>query len=112
MPRSRPASNPISYHKHANPPSLPSRWLTGSSYWSVSYGHSRYAFRIVVSTRGLLWTCHATERHEGGRRKAKVFPSKVLPEHFGRVKCTQRGSDIFTGIAAFSWGVGVDEYQP
>jgi hypothetical protein len=34
--------------------------------------------------------------YEGGKRKAKAFPSKTLAEHFRHIKYTQLNSDVFT----------------
>jgi hypothetical protein len=49
--------------------------------------------------------------YEGGRRKAKAFPTKVLAEHFRYIKYTQLNSDVFTSIVDFSWDQMVEEYR-
>ena len=36
--------------------------------------------------------------YEGGRRKAKAFPTKALAEHFRYIRYTQLNSDVFTSI--------------
>jgi len=36
--------------------------------------------------------------YEGGRRKAKAFPTKSLAEHFRHIKYTQLNSDVFTSV--------------
>ena len=49
--------------------------------------------------------------YEGGRRKAKAFPTKALAEHFRYIKYTQLNSDVFTSIVDFGWHPMVEEYQ-
>ncbi len=49
--------------------------------------------------------------YEGGRRKAKAFPTKVLAEHFRYIKYTQLNSDVFTSIVDFSWHEMAEEYR-
>jgi integrase len=48
--------------------------------------------------------------YEGGRRKAKAFPTKSLAEHFRHIKYTQLNSDVFTSVVDFGWRHMVDEY--
>jgi len=49
--------------------------------------------------------------YEGGRRKAKAFPTKTLAEHFRYIKYTQLNSDVFTSIVDFDWNQMVEEYR-
>jgi integrase len=49
--------------------------------------------------------------YEGGRRKAKAFPTKALAEHFRHIKHTQLNSDVFTGVVDFDWRHMVEEYR-
>jgi integrase len=49
--------------------------------------------------------------YEGGRRKAKAFPTKALAEHFRHIKYTQLNSDVFTSIVDFNWSQIVEEYR-
>jgi len=49
--------------------------------------------------------------YEGGRRKAKAFPTKVLAEHFRYIKYTQLNSDVFTSIVDFDWSQMIEEYR-
>jgi integrase len=49
--------------------------------------------------------------YEGGKRKAKAFPTKALAEHFQYIKYTQLNSDVFTSIVDFGWGQMVEEYR-
>jgi integrase len=49
--------------------------------------------------------------YEGGRRKAKAFPTKSLAEHYRHIKYTQLNSDVFTSVVDFDWCQMVEEYQ-
>lgn len=49
--------------------------------------------------------------YEGGRRKAKAFPTKALAEHFRYIKYTQLNSDVFTSIVDVDWCQMVEEYR-
>jgi integrase len=49
--------------------------------------------------------------YEGGKRKAKAFPTKGLAEHFRYVKYTQLNSDVFTSMVDFDWDQMVEEYR-
>jgi integrase len=49
--------------------------------------------------------------YEGGRRKAKAFPTKALAEHFRYIKYTQLNSDVFTSIVNFDWHHMIEEYR-
>jgi hypothetical protein len=49
--------------------------------------------------------------YEGGRRKAKAFPTKSLAEHFRHIKYTQLNSDVFTSVVDFDWRHMVEEYR-
>ena len=49
--------------------------------------------------------------YEGGRRKAKAFPTKVLAEHWRYIKYTQLNSDVFTSIVDLTWHRMVEEYR-
>jgi integrase len=49
--------------------------------------------------------------YEGGKRKAKAFPTKGLAEHFRHIKYTQLNSDVFTSVVDFDWRQMVDEYR-
>lgn len=49
--------------------------------------------------------------YEGGKRKAKAFPTKGLAEHFRHIKYTQLNSDVFTSIVDFDWRHMVEEYE-
>ena len=49
--------------------------------------------------------------YEGGKRKAKAFPTKALAEHFRYIKYTQLNSDVFTSIVDFDWNRMVEEYR-
>ena len=49
--------------------------------------------------------------YEGGKRKAKAFPTKSLAEHFRHIKYTQLNSDVFTSVADFRWDQMVEEYR-
>ena len=49
--------------------------------------------------------------YEGGRRKAKAFPTKALAEHFHYIKYTQLNSDVFTSTVDIDWSQMVEEYR-
>jgi len=49
--------------------------------------------------------------YEGGKRKAKAFPTKNLAEHFRHIKYTQLNSDVFTSVVDFNWDQMVEEYR-
>lgn len=49
--------------------------------------------------------------YEGGKRKAKAFPTKTLAEHFRYIKYTQLNSDVFTSIVDVDWSHMVEEYR-
>jgi integrase len=49
--------------------------------------------------------------YEGGKRKAKAFPTKSLAEHFRHIKYTQLNSDVFTSVVDFDWHHMVEEYR-
>jgi len=49
--------------------------------------------------------------YESGKRKTKALPSKILAEHFRRIKYTQLNSDVFIGTIAVDWEQMRDEYQ-
>ena len=49
--------------------------------------------------------------YEGGKRKAKAFPTKSLAEHFRHIKYTQLNSDVFTSVVNFDWNQMVEEYR-
>ena len=49
--------------------------------------------------------------YEGGKRKAKAFPTKGLAEHFRHIKYTQLNSDVFTSVVDFDWDHMVEEYR-
>jgi integrase len=49
--------------------------------------------------------------YEGGQKKAKALPNKMLAEHYRHIKYTQLNSDVFTGIVNFDWRQMLDEYQ-
>lgn len=49
--------------------------------------------------------------YEGGRRKAKAFPSKKLAEHYCRIKYAQLNSDVFTGTVTADWRQMTEEYR-
>jgi integrase len=49
--------------------------------------------------------------YEGGKRKAKAFPTKALAEHFRHIKYTQLNSDVFTSVVDFDWDQMVEEYR-
>ena len=49
--------------------------------------------------------------YEGGKRKAKAFPTKTLAEHYRHIKYTQLNSDVFTSVVDFGWHQMVEEYQ-
>jgi len=49
--------------------------------------------------------------YEGGKRKAKAFPTKALAEHFRYIKYTQLNSDVFTSVVDFEWNQMVEEYR-
>jgi len=49
--------------------------------------------------------------YEGGKRKAKAFPTKGLAEHFRYIKYTQLNSDVFTSVVDFDWDQMVEEYR-
>ncbi|OHB66366.1 MAG: hypothetical protein A2Y77_14675 [Planctomycetes bacterium RBG_13_62_9] len=49
--------------------------------------------------------------YEGGKRKAKAFPTKSLAEHFRHIKYTQLNSDVFTSVVDFDWRHMVEEYE-
>jgi integrase len=49
--------------------------------------------------------------YEGGRRKAKSFPTKTLADHFKQVKYAQLNSDVFTGLVNVEWPQMVTEYE-
>jgi integrase len=48
--------------------------------------------------------------YEGGKRKAKAFPTKSLAEHFRHIKYTQLNSDVFTSVVDFDWRHMIEEY--
>jgi len=49
--------------------------------------------------------------YEGGKRKAKAFPTKSLAGHFRHIKYTQLNSDVFTSVVDFDWRQMVEEYR-
>ncbi|MBN2133713.1 MAG: site-specific integrase [Sedimentisphaerales bacterium] len=49
--------------------------------------------------------------YEGGRRKAKAFPTKALAEHFRYIKYTQLNSDVFTSVVDVDWNQMIEEYH-
>ena len=49
--------------------------------------------------------------YESGKRKAKALPTKVLAEHYRRIKYTQLNSDVFTGIVSIDWVQMKEEYS-
>jgi integrase len=49
--------------------------------------------------------------YEGGKRKAKALPTKVLAEHFRHIKYTQLNSDVFTSVVDFDWRQMSNEYH-
>jgi len=49
--------------------------------------------------------------YEGGKRKAKAFPTKNLAEHYRHIKYTQLNSDVFTSVVDFDWHPMVEEYR-
>jgi len=49
--------------------------------------------------------------YEGGKRKAKAFPTKALAEHFRHIKYTQLNSDVFTSVVDFDWDQMIEEYR-
>lgn len=49
--------------------------------------------------------------YEGGKRKAKAFPTKNLAEHYRHIKYTQLNSDVFTSVVDFHWEQMVEEYR-
>jgi integrase len=49
--------------------------------------------------------------YEGGKRKAKAFPSKALAEHFQQVKYAQLNSDVYTSIVNVDWRQMLAEYE-
>ncbi len=49
--------------------------------------------------------------YEGGKRKAKVLPSRALAEHFRHMKYAQLNSDVFTSMVDFDWQPMVEEYR-
>jgi integrase len=49
--------------------------------------------------------------YEGGKRKAKAFPTKRLAEHFRHIKYTQLNSDVFTSVVDFNWDQMIEEYR-
>jgi integrase len=49
--------------------------------------------------------------YERGKRKAKVFATKGLAEHFRYIKYTQLNSDVFTSVVDFDWDQMVEEYR-
>ena len=49
--------------------------------------------------------------YEGGKRKAKVLPTKTLAEHFQRIKYSQLNSDVFTGTVIVDWRQMIEEYR-
>jgi integrase len=49
--------------------------------------------------------------YEGGKRKAKAFPTKSLAEHLRHVKHTKLNSDVFTSVVDFDWDQMVEEYR-
>jgi len=49
--------------------------------------------------------------YEGGKRKAKAFPTRGLAEHFRHIKYTQLNSDVFTSVVDFDWDHMVEEYR-
>jgi len=48
--------------------------------------------------------------YESGKRKTKALPTKVLAEHFRKIKYTQLNSDVFTGTISVGWSKMRDEY--
>jgi len=63
----------------------------------------------VYKRRGI--TGWWTGWYEGGKRKAKAFPTKGLAEHFRHIKYTQLNSDVFTSVVDFDWDQMVEEYR-
>lgn len=49
--------------------------------------------------------------YEGGKRRAKAFPSKGLADHFRQMKYAQLNSDVFTSTVNVDWHQMVEEYQ-
>jgi integrase len=49
--------------------------------------------------------------YEGGKKRAKALPSKILAKHFCQIKYTQLNSDVFTGVVSADWRQMVEEYQ-
>ena len=49
--------------------------------------------------------------YEGGKRKAKAFPTKGLAEHFRHIKYMQLNSDVFTSVVDFDRRHMVEEYR-
>ncbi len=49
--------------------------------------------------------------YEGGKRKAKALPTKMLAEHFQRIKYSQLNSDVFTGTVIVDWQQMIEEYR-
>lgn len=49
--------------------------------------------------------------YEGGRGKAKAFPTRSLAKHFRHIKYTQLNSDVFTSVVDFDWRHMVEEYR-
>ncbi len=49
--------------------------------------------------------------YEGGKRKAKAFPTKNLAEHYRHIRYTQLNSDVFTSVVDLSWDPMVEEYR-
>jgi integrase len=49
--------------------------------------------------------------YEGGKRKAKAFPTKNLAEHYRHIKYTQLNSDVFTCVVDFHWDQMIEEYR-
>ncbi len=48
--------------------------------------------------------------YESGKRKTKALPTKVLAEHFRKIKYAQLNSDVFTGTISVDWKKMLDEY--
>ncbi len=49
--------------------------------------------------------------YEGGRRKAKAFPTKALTEHFRYIEYTQLNSKVFMSIVDFDWNQMIEAYH-
>jgi len=49
--------------------------------------------------------------YEGGIRKAKALPAKVLAEHYRQLKYAQLNSDVFAGTLTVTWSQMIQEYE-